>query len=260
MDSQLDVQRRVARICLQACEQAGFLLCGGSALREHGITTRPTEDIDLFTNHNDPTTFAESVATTRTALEEAGLSVVVARQLETFATLEVTTTTGQQVGVDMGLDWRAHDEGVRLDIGPVLHKDDAVANKVLAVFGRTEARDFLDLDAIMATGEYSVADVLALAPHYDPGFDLNYFEKALRQVTTMSPERVAAYGVCAQEWKHVQHRITDMANTIHSHRVRELSQKMMPPLRPTHGSKPQHLLPPSSSPQKVRRRDYGPEA
>ena len=93
------------------------------------------------------------------------------------------------------------------DAGFVLHQDDAVANKVLAVFGRTEARDFLDLDAIITTGDYPMSALLRLAKDYDPGFDAHYFEGSLRQVTTINADRVAAYGVSAGEWGSVQQRV-----------------------------------------------------
>jgi hypothetical protein len=51
----------------------------------------------------------------------------------------------------MGLDWRKHSP-VQLAIGPVLDADDAVANKVCALFGRAEVRDYIDVDAVLASG------------------------------------------------------------------------------------------------------------
>lgn len=47
-DNNTDFQRTITRIALDACADAGFVLAGGSALREHGITNRPTADIDLL--------------------------------------------------------------------------------------------------------------------------------------------------------------------------------------------------------------------
>ncbi|MEJ6014578.1 hypothetical protein WG936_12145 [Corynebacterium sp. H127] len=99
-------------------------------------------------------------------------------------------------------------------VGPVLHKDDAVTNKVLAVFGRTEARDFLDLEAIMNTGDYCLPKLMHLAKDYDPGFDAHYFEGALRQVTTISVDRVVACGVSPGEWENIQHRTLVLADAV----------------------------------------------
>jgi predicted nucleotidyltransferase component of viral defense system len=50
---------------------------------------------------------------------------------------------GAEEKVELSVDWRAHDPA-QLAIGPVLHADDAVANKVCALFGRALPRDFLD--------------------------------------------------------------------------------------------------------------------
>ena len=42
--------------------------------------------------------------------------------------------------VDVGADFRVH-EPVVLSVGPVIHKDDAVGNKVVALFSRAKVRD-----------------------------------------------------------------------------------------------------------------------
>lgn len=47
--SNRDEQRRITRTALQAATDTGFALAGSGAIREHGLTNRPTEDIDLFT-------------------------------------------------------------------------------------------------------------------------------------------------------------------------------------------------------------------
>ena len=56
--------------------------------------------------------------------------------------------------VELGCDWRARPPEV-LAIGPVLHPDDAVANKVTTLFGRAAPRDYLDVNAALASGRYS---------------------------------------------------------------------------------------------------------
>ncbi|WP_284990181.1 hypothetical protein [Arthrobacter sp. efr-133-TYG-120] len=58
-----DAQRVAAKIALGALAADGFLLAGGQALIEHGITERLSDDIDLFALHrrHTPATFAASV-------------------------------------------------------------------------------------------------------------------------------------------------------------------------------------------------------
>lgn len=41
---------QVASVALTAAARHGFALGGGNALLAHGIITRPTQDVDLFTN------------------------------------------------------------------------------------------------------------------------------------------------------------------------------------------------------------------
>lgn len=76
----------------------------------------------------------------------------------------------------MGIDWRAHPP-VTLEIGAVLHQDDAVANKLAALYGRAADRDYVDVDvdAVLRSGRYSSADLLRLAREADPGFDQAMF-------------------------------------------------------------------------------------
>jgi hypothetical protein len=73
-------------------------------------------------------------------------------------------------------------EPIRLAIGPVLHADDAVANKVCALFGRAEIRDYVD-------------DLVRLAAEHDPGFDLAWFTEALEAVDRIPDSGFAEYGL-----------------------------------------------------------------
>lgn len=66
----------------------------------------------------------------------------------------------------MGRDWRAHD-AVRLDVGPVLHLDDAVGGKVTALLGTALPRDFIDIAA--ALDRYSRRQLLELGFVRDRG-------------------------------------------------------------------------------------------
>ena len=45
-----DLHRQVAAVALAAAAEHGFALGGGNALLAHGIISRPTADVDLFTD------------------------------------------------------------------------------------------------------------------------------------------------------------------------------------------------------------------
>ncbi|MEZ0167046.1 nucleotidyl transferase AbiEii/AbiGii toxin family protein [Kineococcus sp. LSe6-4] len=155
-------QRHVTRLLLAATADHGFVLAGSGAIREHAMIDRPTEDVDLFTDSLDAGGFAEAVEVGTAALRTAGYRVEEVRRADVFARLEVSAEDGAVLEVDLAVDWREHPATV-LEVGPVLSRDDAVANKVGALFSRAEARDFLDVDAIRRTGVYTDEELLKLA-------------------------------------------------------------------------------------------------
>ncbi|MEP7369634.1 MAG: hypothetical protein ABI662_08265, partial [Dermatophilaceae bacterium] len=113
---------------------------------------------------------------------------------ERFARLRVTTGEGQSVDMDLAVDWR-ESEPVTLSIGPVLSLGDAVGNKVSALYSRAEARDYLDVDAIRASGKFTDQELIGSAAERDAGFEVAMFARQLDQVQRLTPERVAEYGV-----------------------------------------------------------------
>ncbi|MEV0727634.1 nucleotidyl transferase AbiEii/AbiGii toxin family protein [Polymorphospora sp. NPDC050346] len=100
--------------------------------------------------------------------------------------------------VELGVDWRAN-EPIQMAIGPVLHPDDAVANKVAALYGRALARDFIDVDAVVQSGRYDRDAVLRLAERADSGFDRRMFAVALGQARLLDDDDFAAYGMGGQD-------------------------------------------------------------
>jgi hypothetical protein len=136
---------RIARVALAAGGPYGLALAGGYAVQAHGIGSRPSGDVDLFTSWRERDKFPDLVTAVITALEDAGYGISVAMRGETFLRLTVTDPVDERAEkVEISADWRAHDP-IQLDIGPVLHADDAVANKMCALFGRAMPRDFLDV-------------------------------------------------------------------------------------------------------------------
>ena len=74
---------------------------------------------------------------------------------------------------------------VQLDVGPVLHQDDLAADKVLAMWGRGEPRDFVDVVALL--GRYTEDHLLELAALKDRGFIVESFCEALAAVQRITP-------------------------------------------------------------------------
>jgi hypothetical protein len=106
------------------------------------------------------------------------------------------------------VDWRAHGP-VQLDIGPVLHADDAIANKVCALFGRALPRDFLDMDVAITSGRCTREQLLGLAAAADHGFDRLLFADALGALTQITDAAFAEYRVPTDSVTHMRHRFAD---------------------------------------------------
>lgn len=206
MASALDHQRAAATLILAVISGDDFALAGSGAIREHGLIDRPTLDIDLFTIQGATDRFPAAVDRSIAALTEHGYSVVLARRAAQFARLAVTTTDAYQFEIDFGVDWRAH-EPVWLEVGPVLALEDAVANKVGALYSRAAARDYLDVDVIRQSGRFTDADLLRLAADHDPGFDQATFAEQLGQVATLRPGALAEYGISSEQLALVQQRL-----------------------------------------------------
>lgn len=199
-----DLQARLTRTGLATLADYGFALAGGYALQAHQLVDRMSEDIDLFTNRWDQEEFSRAVKAVCDAYRRDGLEVSVTRQAETFARLQVADPRDAMgATVDLAADVRRL-EPVQLSIGPVLAERDAVASKVGAVFSRGEARDYLDLAGILASGRFSRGELMSLGREADPGFTKAWFAEALAGVDRFPDAKFAEYGVDAKEIARVR--------------------------------------------------------
>lgn len=189
-------QHELARIALQTVGRRGFVLGGGHAVVLHGMGTRPSEDVDLFSNvRGTPGEVADDVIA---AFEAAGHSVTVVRRTPDLVQLTVTYPDGYASKVDLGVFWRSQSP-VLLEVGPVLHPDDAVAGKMDALFNRWAPRDYLDIDAILGSGRYSQQQLIAIATEHNPGFDSSMFAESLSFLRRIPDRDFTAYGIDANK-------------------------------------------------------------
>jgi Nucleotidyl transferase AbiEii toxin, Type IV TA system len=207
------LQWEITRLALRSLEGTSFVLAGFGAIREHGLVDRPTEDVDLFTSDVDLPRFSAAVDAVVIGLSKAGHKVAELRRVDQFARLEVTTPDGHQIDIDMGVDWRKA-EPVVLAIGPVLSLEDAVGNKLSALYSRAYARDFLDVDSIRASGKFTDAELIRAAIERDPGFEVPMFVTQLELVHRVLPEQVSQYNVDADQLNGIKNRFDIWASTL----------------------------------------------
>ncbi|MGW5557377.1 nucleotidyl transferase AbiEii/AbiGii toxin family protein [Micromonospora sp. NPDC003944] len=199
---------RITRVALAAAGRFGFALAGGYAVSAHGMGSRLSGDVDLFTAWHLRASFPEAVDNVIIALEEHQYAVITLIRNDTFARLLVADRNDpdrEPDKLEMSADWRAHDP-VMSTVGPVLHPDDAVANKMCALFGRAEARDYLDVDAALLSGRYTRQRLLELAAAADPGFEPRAFADALGALTQITDADFDCYGIPAAELPALRER------------------------------------------------------
>ncbi len=180
------LQQRVADLFAQTDLRESFALAGGAALNSYRISDRLTEDLDFFTR--EPERIAEATRALTAALRAANLAVEVEHRGSSFTRIFVSDDT-EQMHVDL-----AHDAillpPVPGPLGPTLDRDELAASKVLALFSRAEARDFLDVRDLLAV--YHRSDLVRLAARFDPGFDVRVFAEMLGRVATLPTDAFAA--------------------------------------------------------------------
>jgi len=197
-------QQGLARIGLDAAQRYGFALAGGHAVQAAGFLQRPSEDIDLFTVWERRSEFETAAGAIVDAYLAAGLSVEAERRHDTF--IRLTVSDGMQTAkVELGVDMRAN-EPVRMSVGPVLHPDDAVANKMGALYDRALARDFIDIDAVLQSGRYDRQALLQLAERSDITFDRRVFADALAQAQLLDDDDFAQYGLVLERLNDLRYR------------------------------------------------------
>lgn len=214
-DNTLPIHRRLVRIGLRVGGPFGFALAGGHAIAAHGILARPSEDVDLFADWQRRADFPTAVDEVIAAYRAEGLDVRVDLRLDTFARLQVADPKDPhlQHRVELVANWRAHPP-VQMEIGPVLHPDDVMAGKMDALYNRAAARDFLDIDAALTSGRYTLDHLCELAHDADPGFDRQHFAAMLRHIDRLDDQDFTEYGVSPADVAALRQRVKDWRTSL----------------------------------------------
>ena len=162
-------------------ESAAFVLTGGAALAEYHLHHRLSHDLDLFTLDE------EAFASAGHKLSELARKINArVRPLRSLVTLNqaMVEREGIEVKVDLVRD-AGPVVGQPMQVGSVRvdSLENIGANKILALFGRAAARDYVDLYLILNDGGFTFEQLLDLAKTKDPGLQEFYLAGWLKQQT-----------------------------------------------------------------------------
>jgi hypothetical protein len=173
-----DLQVDLAAIFFALDAADGYLVAGGAALLASDLIDRPTEDLDLFAT--TPTT---SVTPAKDAYVEAlqarNYGVVMIQDGPTFCRM-VVTRAGEETLVDVAIDSPPQSRPTITVLGPTLAPLELAGRKLLALFGRAEARDFADIYVL--TQRFGKAALIEQAQELDAGFDLSVLAQMIRTI------------------------------------------------------------------------------
>ena len=164
-------------------------LAGGAALHFEPNSTRYSHDLDFF--HDSVERVASTFSADRARLEAAGYGVTV--ELSQPGFVRTTVACGAQA---TRVDW-AHDSAWRFMPlvrdrlgGLLLHPVDLAVNKALALAGRDEPRDFLDILFVHAR-VLPLGALCWAAVGKDPGFTPRSLLELLKRRGRYRPEEFA---------------------------------------------------------------------
>lgn len=170
-------QITVARMFFTLPASERFLLAGGAALVAQHLSERPTEDLDFFTRPPGDVTLArdelEALIATQGWLSE--------RIADTTTFCRLIIHGPEDLLVDLALDSPPGHPATASFVGPTFAPEELGGRKLLALFDRAAARDFVDVFAL--AGHYSKQTLFAEASVLDAGFTA---ELLAGQITTLA--------------------------------------------------------------------------
>jgi hypothetical protein len=205
-----ETHRRIIAVIQPVLNRYGFGLAGGNALRVHGLSHRPTRDINMFT----PTegAVAQAVPQVEAALRNAGFDARATgrewagsvRDWNDYTARWTVTAGERRVLLELSLHELLSPPVVITDIGPVLTVDDVLASKTLAMVDRAAARDFIDVFEAMQQG-WSPEQLIALAWQLNSDdYDAGYFTQVRPNLADLDDFEFTQYGLDSGQVKELR--------------------------------------------------------
>jgi hypothetical protein len=185
-----EFQVEVAHVFFGLPSSSGFLLAGGAALLAQQLTDRPTHDLDLFTSpgRGDVMTVVDDF---EAAVGARGWVVERIQPTATFCRI-VVRRNGQELLVDVAVDAPPGRPASVTIVGPTFDREELAGRKILALFDRAEARDFVDV--YLLARHFSTELLLTRASEIDAGFDRAIFAEMLGSLSRFGDGEIPLSG------------------------------------------------------------------
>lgn len=163
-----------------------FYLTGGTALARFYLYHRESIDLDFFTQEqnldfNNLNTFVNNIG------QKMGLKVDQQVLAETFLQYIFKAPNGDILKTDFVKEIPVHfgkikiKEKIRLD-----SLENIAVNKILAIFGRTEPKDFVDLYFLLKDKNFKLKSLIARAKKKDLGLTEFYLANSISQAENLT--------------------------------------------------------------------------
>lgn len=162
--------------------KSAFYLTGGTALARFYFHHRESIDIDLFTNQKD-VNFDDVNKTVLRIGSEYGWRLMTQVSADSFLQYIFIDSNGIQLKIDIVRDIPVHFGDIKVEKN--IHIDaleNIGSNKITAIFGRTDAKDYIDLYWILHNTNLTFDYLYELAKKKDAGLIELYFSYALAHV------------------------------------------------------------------------------
>lgn len=174
-------------------DKEAFYLTGGTALSAFFLKHRKSNDLDFFTDVEE--LISPVSQKLQVFLKEDGLTVERSRGFHSFVELSVIS------GNESTLVHFALDSPFRFE-RPTIHEEipgikidslvDMATNKLLALFGRAELRDFIDVYFLIRE-HFTKDELVEKSTLKDPGFDLYWLGVAMERMNDFSDDSPDLY-------------------------------------------------------------------
>jgi hypothetical protein len=172
-------------------ERYGLLLTGAYAMRAHGLTDRPGDDVGFATA--DETPMSEVAADLAGAFRRSGLSAVVCEVTPRAGRLVVSDEISGQAGEVHLLRETFRDRPVTVALDRVAGLDDVLGLAARSLRDSGLPRDFIDLAA--AENLYGFRELERLGAAHDDEWRSEDLVERLETVDLLADEAFAVYGL-----------------------------------------------------------------